>query len=108
MSRAWLRLSSGILPGAFLAGCSTPERASHCLGQPDLDIWQSALVGEVSPLIGAPGTGGFAGWPPDGDRLLFVAGRDGNCEIYLANAVGSSEIDLTNSDEHGDPLRSGR
>jgi len=36
-------------------------------------------------------------WSPDGSRIAFSSGRDGNREIYLMNADGSNSVRLTNS-----------
>jgi Tol biopolymer transport system component len=95
----WSRWFCGVVFCFLLVGCSQAERASHCLGEPDLDIWQTTLEGDVSRLIAAPGADGFARWSPDGEHLAFVASRDGNCEIYVAGADGSEEENLTNSPE---------
>ncbi|MGD2043940.1 MAG: DPP IV N-terminal domain-containing protein [Acidimicrobiia bacterium] len=83
--------------GVLLVGCSPVERASHCLGQPDLDLWQTGLTGDVDPLVRAPGADGFADWAPDGEGIAFVASRDGNCEVYVMDADGSDQVNLTNS-----------
>ncbi|MBH8566957.1 PD40 domain-containing protein [Nostoc sp. CENA67] len=42
----------------------------------------------------------FPVWSPDGKRIAFVSGRDGNLEIYLMNADGSGQRNLTKN-----PLR---
>jgi len=34
-------------------------------------------------------------WSPDGQRIAFVSGRDGNQEIYVMNADGSGQRNLT-------------
>jgi len=88
-----------LVVGALLFGCTPAERAAHCLGQPDLDIWQTDLSGAVRPFIIAPGADGFARWSPDGERVAFVASRDENCDIYIADADGSGETNVTNSEE---------
>ena len=34
-------------------------------------------------------------WSPDGNKILFMSGRDFNAEIYAMNADGSSQFNLT-------------
>lgn len=34
-------------------------------------------------------------WSPDGRKIVFVSGRDGNNNIYIMNADGTGEIQLT-------------
>ncbi|HET9709430.1 MAG TPA: Ig-like domain-containing protein [Gemmatimonadales bacterium] len=36
-------------------------------------------------------------WSPDGSKLAFISWRDGNAEIYVMNADGSGQVNLTNS-----------
>jgi Tol biopolymer transport system component len=36
-------------------------------------------------------------WSPDGSRIAFVSYRDGNGEIYVMNADGSGQTNLTNN-----------
>jgi Tol biopolymer transport system component len=56
-------------------------------------------------LINADGTGKRAlpadgcpcSWSPDGRRIVFSSGRDGNGEIYIMNADGSGQRNLTSS-----------
>jgi Tol biopolymer transport system component len=36
-------------------------------------------------------------WSPDGRRIAFASDRDGNREIYVMNADGSGQINLTNN-----------
>ena len=35
-------------------------------------------------------------WSPDGTRIAFTSNRDGNDEVYLMNADGTAQADLTN------------
>ncbi|MBI2918820.1 MAG: PD40 domain-containing protein [Chloroflexi bacterium] len=36
-------------------------------------------------------------WSPDGERIAFVSRRDGNSEVYVMNADGSGQTNLTNT-----------
>lgn len=36
-------------------------------------------------------------WSPDGSRIAFTSGRDGNFELYVMNADGTCETRLTNT-----------
>ena len=36
-------------------------------------------------------------WSPDGTKISFVTDRDGNDEVYVMNADGSSPANLTNN-----------
>ncbi len=38
-------------------------------------------------------------WSPDGNKIVFVSGRDGNEEIYVMNADGSNQQRLTNNNK---------
>ena len=40
---------------------------------------------------------GSAPWSPDGTKLAFTSNRDGNYEVYVMNADGSSQTRLTNT-----------
>lgn len=41
-------------------------------------------------------------WSPDGEKVLFISKKDGNEEIYVANADGSGIFRLTNNKEDDD------
>lgn len=51
--------------------------------------------GEAVPLVTSPGHDTGVAWSPDGARLAFVSDRDGDEEIYVVNADGSGERQLT-------------
>ena len=40
----------------------------------------------VSRLTTNPAVDAFPAWSPDGRRIAFASGRDGNFEIYVLNA----------------------
>ena len=46
-----------------------------------------------------------SGWLPDGTQIAFTSNRDGNDEIYVMNANGSSQTRLTdNPASDGSPV----
>ena len=58
-----------------------------------------------------PGDVQTPAWSPDGRKLAFVSQRDGNSEIYVMNADGSAQENLTRqpaSDSHPSWSRDGR
>ena len=46
-------------------------------------------------LTRPPGGGRNPAWSPDGRRIAFLTGRDGNFEVYVMNADGSGQRNLT-------------
>jgi Tol biopolymer transport system component len=49
-------------------------------------------------LTNDPGVDDFdPTWSPDASRLAFTSFRDGNLEIYIINADGSNEVNITNN-----------
>jgi TolB protein len=54
--------------------------------------------GDPQPRFQQSGsTNGFASWSPDGKSIVYSSHRDGDTEIYWANADGSDAKRLTNS-----------
>ncbi len=59
-----------------------------------------------------PESGGFLeryhdfapAWSPSGDRIAFLSGRDGNIEVYVANADGSDQRNLTSDAAEDGPF----
>jgi Tol biopolymer transport system component len=49
------------------------------------DDWRVGAINDWAPA-----------WSPDGSRILFATDRDGNEEIYVMNADGSGQTNLTN------------
>ena len=73
-----------------------------------------ALGDHILALINGKSTPGDVqtpAWSPDGRKLAFVSERDGNAEIYVMNADGSAQENLTRqpaSDSHPSWSRDGR
>ncbi len=40
---------------------------------------------------------GEPAWLPDGTKIAFTSDRDGNAEVYVMNANGSGQTNLTNN-----------
>jgi len=64
-----------------------------------VDIWKLRPDGsEAQNLTGGDaGNNGFPYFSPDGKRIVFRSGRDGNHEIYLMNADGTGVRRLTDN-----------
>lgn len=59
--------------------------------------------GARTALTASSGGSTSPAWSPDGSKIAFVSVRDGNAEIYVMNANGSSPVNLTNdagADDH--------
>ena len=85
--------------GLVVGACAVQvERAAHCRGVPDTDLWAVDAAGRLTRLTDDPGADGFADWSPDGEQIAFAASRDGNCEIYVMDADGSNQINVTNTE----------
>lgn len=52
------------------------------------DDWRTGAINDWAPA-----------WSPDGSKILFATNRDGNDEIYVMNADGSSQTNLSNRAE---------
>ena len=65
---------------------------------PFMDLFVADLEkpGSLKQLTNTPGYDAECSFSPDGTRLLFVSDRDGDPDIYVANADGSHVKQLTN------------
>ncbi len=68
----------------------------------DAQIWiadfNSATYAITNPRqLTNAGFNGFPTWSPHSDSIAFVSGRDGNQEIYVMNAGGSGQTNLTHT-----------
>src|SRR5205085_8615858 len=66
-------------------------------GKRNSDIWVVPADGSAAPrlLIGGDKSENTPRWDPDGSRIAFISTRDGDPQIYLANADGSNIRPLT-------------
>jgi Tol biopolymer transport system component len=64
-----------------------------------VDIWKFRPDGSgaINLTAGIAANNGFPCFSPDGRRIVFRSGRDGNHEIYLMNADGSGVRRLTDN-----------
>jgi len=64
-----------------------------------VDIWKLRPDGTEAQNLtgGAAANNGFPYFSPDGKRIVFRSGRDGNHEIYLMNADGTGVRRLTDN-----------
>jgi dipeptidyl aminopeptidase/acylaminoacyl peptidase len=66
-------------------------------GKRNSDIWVVPADGAAAPrlLIGGDKSENTPRWDPDGSRIAFISTRDGDPQVYLANADGSNIRPLT-------------
>jgi Tol biopolymer transport system component len=66
-------------------------------------LWvMDADGGNQTQLTVGTGHDWMPSWSPDGTRIAFISNRDGNNEIYVVNADGSHQVDLTRSPQTDD------
>lgn len=59
-----------------------------------------SAAGQASPLIHSTSADSLPRFSPDGKHLAFVSGRSGSKELWLADADGGNETQLTNLRAH--------
>jgi TolB protein len=74
--------------GSMIAFCSRPTISTTYLHT-------VTSVGEAPVQLTTGGVDCDPHWSPDGTRIVFVSRRDGNSEIYVANADGTELVNLT-------------
>jgi dipeptidyl aminopeptidase/acylaminoacyl peptidase len=78
-----------------IAFAYAPEDASHIF---------VTRGGELVQITDSDGSELAPGWSPDHTRIAFQSNRDGNWEVYVANADGTDVRRLTDDDaEDGEP-----
>ena len=63
----------------------------------DIFVMNANGTGIPTQLTADPSADTFPTWSPDGSKIAFVSTRDGNSEIYVMNADGTSPVRLTNN-----------
>ncbi len=67
-------------------------------------VWLVVIVVSLLPALASCGDGGGGSLSPPGGRIAFASDRDGNGEVYVMNADGSGQTNLTNHPaQDGDP-----
>lgn len=65
-------------------------------GSTNVDIWVVDIDGgNLTQLTTAPGPDRFAAWSPDGTKIVFQSSRTGIFQVWVMNADGSGQTQLT-------------
>ena len=66
-------------------------------GKRNADIWIVPADGSAAPrlFVGGDKSENTPRWDPDGSRIAFISNRDGDPQIYVANADGSNIRQVT-------------
>jgi len=64
----------------------------------DIYVMNADGSGEPVRLTAAPGADIGPDWSPNGQRITFESNRDGDREIYVMNADGTDQVQLTSND----------
>jgi Tol biopolymer transport system component len=88
---------AALQPGFGPQGPVTPGSAERA--RPDAEIWRVRADGSGAPepIIEGPGDDRAPVYSPDGARIVFDSTRDGNTDVYVANADGSDQRPLTDA-----------
>lgn len=89
---AWSPDGKRIAFTSNLAGDCTDYWAPDC----NFDIFTINLETlEITRLTDDPANDSMPAWSPDGTKIAFASGRDGNNEIYVMDANGTDQTRLT-------------
>src|SRR6266702_3696133 len=103
------RIGTSLLLGtALMAACSGSEATGPSSAPHAKIAFESDRAGGATNIymMNADGTevvnltnnpGFFPAWSPDGAKIAFESGRDGNQDIYVMNADGTGQVNLTHN-----------
>lgn len=80
------------------AVCYAPNMCQRSIDPNTLtyDLWSVSADGDgLQNLSNAPGVDTDGKWSPDGSKIVFASNRSGAYEIYVMNADGSGQVQLT-------------
>ncbi len=118
--RYWRMLAAAAVVGAFAYGCGSQPAVDHggslvseegriaftrvtsfgTSGLKKSDIYAIDVnASQEKRLTDSPGLDIFPAWSPDGARIAFTSGRDGNWELYIMDSDGAHQRRLTRTPE---------
>lgn len=65
-------------------------------GKRNADIWIASAAGSARALIAGDKSENTPRWFPDGRQIAFISSRDGDPQVYVADASGASIRKITN------------
>src|SRR6516225_2703258 len=71
---------------------ATPEMADNRLAR---DVWVVPLTGGEPKALTTTGRDGGARWSPDGRRIAYASARSGSMQLWLMNADGGDQKQIT-------------
>ena len=104
-----LALGGGLLgqatqPAAAVVPGANGRIAFQSVRDGDFEIYSMGSKGELGKhgkkarkLTSNDATDGEPAWSPDGSKIAFSTGRDGQSEVYVMDADGSNQTNLTNN-----------
>ena len=95
------RLTNDEIADDFAAASPDGKRVVWTRGSildPDSEIWMMNIdgSGKRQLTVNNASDGGVATWSPDGTKIAFRSFRDSNPEIYVMNADGTNQHNITN------------
>lgn len=89
-------------PGVTLEDETLPSRIVHTKGRGipyQVDLYVLERDGTDRRLVDSVGINNYATWSPDGTRIVFQGHRGKPTQIFVINADGTGELNISNSAE---------